>query len=273
MPHSRHGGRHELGQNFLTHRPTIDLVTGLVRATRGAVLELGAGDGALTRPLAALGRPLTAIDLDEHRVRGLRHALPAVEVVHADALRHPISATTVVGNIPFHLTTPILRRLFREERWSQAILVTQWEVARKRAGVGGRTMMTAQHDPWFTVALHGRVPRWGFTPSPSVDGGVLAITRRDAPLLPVADRQEYERFVGAVFAGRGGTLERIVAGATGAPVTAARAAVARADAHGALPRDLGVEQWLALWGALGRASVVSRGSTSSRRSSRSRARG
>lgn len=170
-PRSIHGGRHELGQNFLHHAPTLDHILSLVERTSGPILELGAGDGALTRPLARLGRPLTAIDVDEHRVRRLRSDLPQVRVEAADATRHPFDAEVVVGNVPFHLTTPILRRLLETGRWRHAVLLTQWEVARKRAGVGGGTLMTAQSAPWFVFALEGRVPAWGFRPQPSVDGG------------------------------------------------------------------------------------------------------
>src|SRR5699024_42217 len=85
MPRSALGGRHELGQNFLVHTPTINRITRLVARTEGAILEIGAGDGALTRSLATLDRPLTAIDIDEHRVQWLRRALPRVDVQHADA--------------------------------------------------------------------------------------------------------------------------------------------------------------------------------------------
>ncbi len=250
MPRSLHGGRHELGQNFLIHTPTIDTITALAAATSGPLLELGAGDGALTRPLAASGRRVTAIDVDEHRVRRLCRALPHVEVVHADALHYPVRVETVVGNIPFHLTTPILRRLLGERRWRTAILVTQWEVARKRAGVGGGTMMTAQHAPWFSFALHGRVPRRGFAPSPSVDGGILSVERRASPLLPLSERQRYDVFVRAVFSGRGGRLERVVQGAARVGRAAAADAVSRVGAGSALPRDLSPEQWAALWRAL-----------------------
>jgi 23S rRNA (adenine-N6)-dimethyltransferase len=250
MPRSSHGGRHELGQNFLTHAPSIDAILRLVADTRGPILELGAGDGALTFRLAALGRVLTAIDIDEHRVRRLAQRVPTADVVHADALSYPLRTPVIVGNIPFHVTTPILRRLLREPRWEHAVLLTQWEVARKRAGVGGRTMMTAQHAPWFEFSLHGRVPRWGFSPPPSVDGGILGIARRGSPLLPAAERGAYEGFVRRVFSGRGGRLERIVQGAARVGPAVAQRAVARADARGALPRDLTPEQWVTLWLAL-----------------------
>lgn len=251
MPRSRHGGRHELGQNFLTHRPTLDTISSLVTATDGPILELGAGDGALTRVLASSGRALTAIEIDEHRARRLSRALPEVTVIADDALRRRLDAPVVVGNIPFHLTTPILRHLLTDPGWQHAVLVTQWEVARKRAGVGGRTMMTAQTAPWFDFALHGRVPNWGFEPRPSVDGGILAVTRRASPLLPEAERRSYESFVRTMFTGRGHGLAGILRVSVGASAATARGACRRAEvAPDALPRDLTPRQWTELWRAL-----------------------
>jgi 23S rRNA (adenine-N6)-dimethyltransferase len=245
---SVHGGRHELGQNFLIHRPTIRGIVDLVAETRGAILEMGAGDGALTVPLARLGRDLVAIDIDEHRVRALRRRLPQVRVEHADALRHPLDSPVVVGNVPYHVTTPILRRLLGRDGWQQAILLTQWEVARKRAGVGGGTMMTAQAAPWFAFSLHGRVPARHFAPSPSVDGGVLRVVRRETPLIHARDRRGYEQFVRAMFTARGNGLSALLQHGAGLSAGQARTVVGCAGAApGGLPRDLRPEQWAALW--------------------------
>lgn len=249
-PESRsvHGGRHELGQNFLIHRATIRGIVDLVAATDGPILEIGAGDGALTQPLAALGRDLTAIDIDEHRVRKLRQRLPNVRVERADALRHPLDHPVLVGNVPYHLTTPILRRMLTRFGWRHAILLTQWEVARKRAGVGGATMMTAQSAPWFEFALHGRVSARHFRPIPSVDGGILTITRRASPLVNAQDRGRYDRFVRNMFTGPGGDLAAVVQQSAGLNRRAARMALHHVGLPvDALPRDLGPAQWAALW--------------------------
>ncbi len=249
MPRSSHGGRHELGQNFLNHQPTVDQILTLVATrTTGPVLEIGAGDGVLTRGLATLGRPVVAIEIDEHRVRRLRRSLPEVDVRHADALHHPLDAPVVVGNVPYSLTTPILRRLLDAHRWQHALLLTQWEVARKRAGVGGGTMMTAQAAPWFSFQLHGRVPAAHFTPRPSVDGGLLGVARRRRPLVATGERRAYERFVRDVFTGPGGTLARVVQHAAHADAASVRRAVHRAGIGSrSLPRDLTPEQWAGLW--------------------------
>lgn len=247
---SVHGGRHELGQNFLVHTPTIDRIVSLVAASEGPILEIGAGGGALTAGLARLGRPLTAIDIDERRVAALCQSYPSVRVEHADVLRHPLDAPVVVGNVPFHLTTPITRRLLQRPSWRHAVLLTQWEVARKRAGVGGGTLLTAQSAPWFTFTLHGRVPARAFRPMPSVDGGLLSITRRPSPLVPTPERRAYERFVGDVFTARGRGMTAILATVARMPIPAARRRLdAVGIAHGALPRDLSAELWARLWRA------------------------
>lgn len=252
-PRSRHGGRHELGQNFLAHPPTARSIADLVAATRGPILEIGPGDGALTAHLLRLGRPVTAVEIDEHRVRRLRERFAGapLAVHHGDALRARLDAPVLVGNIPFHLTTPLLRRILTSGQWRHAVLLTQWEVARKRAGVGGATMLTAQAAPWFTFALHGRVPRGRFRPVPSVDGGILGIARRPDPLLPRREQHGYERFVRAAFTAPGRGLDRIVAHAAGRPLADARGALGRAGVGSrALPRDLAAEDWAVLWQAL-----------------------
>lgn len=248
MPRSQHGGRHELGQNFLTHKPTIEKILSLVSRTRGPILEIGAGGGALTRPLSRLGRHVTALELDEHRAKKLQRSLPRIVVEQADALGYPLVAPVIVGNIPFNLTTPILRRILDQGQWEHAIVLTQWEVARKRAGVGGATMMTAQAAPWFTFELAGRVPSWGFSPQPSVDGGILAIHRRETPLVPDAQQEAYARFVRATFTSRGRSLSEVIHHAASVSNRQARQALHHAGVKGQrFPRDLTPGQWAGLW--------------------------
>lgn len=250
MPTQRHG-RHEHGQNFLHDHATIRSIVDHVRATTGPIIEIGPGAGALTTHLAALERPVTAVEIDRHFAGRLRRRHPDVEVVHADFLRFrlPRSAHVLVGNLPFHLTTAMLRRVLRAPGWTQALLLVQWEVARRRAGVGGATLMTAQWWPWFSFDLVGRVPARAFDPAPSVDGGRITITRRPEPLLPWSRRPTYQAMAHRVFTGRGRGVREI---ATRAGVFANERDARRwADAHGvghrALPKDLDPHQWVELY--------------------------
>ena len=167
-------GRHEHGQNFLTDSRVIASLMDRVAGTTGPLIEIGPGDGALTHPLARTGGAFVS-----PWFAALRFRLPG----------HP---HVIVGNIPFHITTAILRRLLHAPAWTDAVLLMQWEIARRHAGVGASTMMTAQWAPWFSFELGERVPRAAFTPRPGVDGGVLHIRRRPTPLVPTKKRKAFQ---------------------------------------------------------------------------------
>jgi 23S rRNA (adenine-N6)-dimethyltransferase len=243
---SRHRpGRHELGQNYLTDRQVIRRVVQLTAATTGPIVEWAAGSGALTAGLAGLDRPLEAVEIDPRNVARLRRtARPHVCVTEGDILRHapPAVPYTLVSNVPFHITTAVMRRLLALSHWHDAILITQWEVARKRAGVGGATQLTAQWWPWYEFELEQRIPAAAFVPRPSVDAGLLVIRRRPTPLL-TGDRVAYQRWVGRVFASRGRGLPDILARAGIPPAAARRWCAGQHLDHRNLPRDLTAEQW------------------------------
>ena len=239
-------GPHELSQNFLTDQGVIGDVVRLAAGERRLLVEWAAGDGALTRPLAQLGRPMVAVELDARHVAHLRRTVgPHVAITEGDILRHapPREPYDVVCNVPFSITTPVVRRLLALADWQTATLIVQWEVARKRAGVGGATQLTAQWWPWFEFTLHRRIAAAAFVPRPSVDAGLLVVTRRAAPLVEA--RSDYQRWVRAVFTGRGSGLARILAGAGGLPGREAQAWCARQGLTSrSLPRDLDAEQWV-----------------------------
>ena len=192
-------GRHEHGQNFLTDHKIINSIIDLVKQTSGPIIEIGPGSGALTHPISHLGRAITAVEVDAKLAAKLtkKTASASVEVV-------------IVGNIPFHLTTAILRKLLHAPAWTAAVLLMQWEVARRRAGVGASTMMTAQWSPWFTFHLGSRVPRSAFRPQPNVDGGILVIRRVGDPKIPIEQRKAFQAMVHTVFTARGRGIGEIL---------------------------------------------------------------
>ncbi|MDO5081133.1 23S ribosomal RNA methyltransferase Erm [Buchananella hordeovulneris] len=274
MPTYR-GGRHEHGQNFLTDQSAIATITRLVAATEGQIVEIGPGDGALTIPLIQLGRPVTVVEIDTRLARRLAERLPPhVEVIADDFLtyRLPPSAHVLVGNLPFHQTTAMLRRILHAPAWTDAVLLMQWEVARRRAGVGGASMMTAQWAPWFEFTLHTRVPARAFTPRPGVDGGILTIHRRERPLLPPAQRRQFHALVHRIFTGPGCRLAQILARNTtlGSP-QAAQAWLRRHGVHATgLPKDMPVEAWVDLFKTTGSSPPTHRSQTQQSHPRRSR---
>ncbi len=235
------GGRHELGQNFLVDRRVVARIAALVPP--GPVLELGAGDGALTRQLAVRAGDVTAVELDASRVAGLRRALGRrVHVVQADMLQFRPAVPNVVSNVPFGITTPVLRHLLGQRAWTTAVLLLQWEVARKRAAVGGTTLLTASWWPWYEFGLAGRVPASAFRPRPSVDGGILVIRRRAVPLVPPAERGAYQQLVREAF--RGDRLLPAIRGLLPAPH---RWLTTQGLTKWTRPSELNAERWAALY--------------------------
>jgi 23S rRNA (adenine-N6)-dimethyltransferase len=255
------GGAHELGQNLLVDRQVVGRVVDLVADGDAPLVEWAAGRGAVTLPLARLGRPIEAVEIDPRSVGRLGRVAPGnVTVTRDDILRHapPSAAYDLVCNVPFHLTTPVLRRLFTLTGWQRAVLITQWEVARKRAAVGGTTLLTAQWWPWFAPRLDRRIPAAAFRPRPNVDAGLLVIDRRADPLLPARERRAYQRFTAAVFNGQGRGLQEILVRQGTARSDVRRWAREHGVGPNALPRDLGARAWVGAYRLSVRRAAVGR---------------
>src|SRR6516225_9470504 len=130
--------RRVLSQNFLVDRRAIDaLVDGSGVGPGDLVLDIGAGNGLISTVLARRGARVQAIERDPglaERLRAKFATWPSVTVVEADVLAMPWPAEPfcVVANIPFGITTKILRRLLDAAGLARADMIVQAEVARKR---------------------------------------------------------------------------------------------------------------------------------------------
>jgi 23S rRNA (adenine-N6)-dimethyltransferase len=221
------------------------------------VWEIGAGTGRLTEALAARARLVTAVERDPILADGLRRtfaATPTVEVVCADALRVPLpeGSFRAFGNIPFAITTPILRRLLDDPTSGmiRADLLIQLEAARKRAAVAPSSLLTLGWAPWWEFAMVRRVGRLGFEPPPSVDAAMLAIVPRTPELLPAGDRAAYVRLLRRAFDRSQWPVRRSLRDEL-PPRTWKRLARERGVRADATPRDLDVFDWVAVFRAYG----------------------
>ncbi len=196
--------RRRLGQNFLRPELAEALVAQAAFDAADLVVEIGAGRGAWTFALARRGVHVVALERDPHWAESLRREarrrrLPNVSVVCCDALsyRMPHRPFRAVGSLPFGATTAILRHLLddADSGLRRADLVVQWEVARKRAALPPTTMLSTSWAPWWTFAVVRRLPADSFRPRPSVDAGLLRVTRREPALLPQHMAAAYGAFV------------------------------------------------------------------------------
>jgi 23S rRNA (adenine-N6)-dimethyltransferase len=171
---------------------------------RDLVLEVGAGDGAITSVLARRAGYVLAHEIDPLLAVRLRERfgpMSSVLVVEGDAFAQPVPRVPyrAVSNVPFHETTRLLRQLLDDPRGSleRAALIVQWEVARKRAGA--RTLLGVGWAPWWELRLIRQVPAAAFRPRPSVDAGILVVARRPEPLLPASQAKAFRAFLRRSF--------------------------------------------------------------------------
>lgn len=203
-----------LGQNFMVEPAAL---TRLVEAAEvgpdDAVLEVGAGLGALTDRLAERARRVVALEIDERFIGWLRNRYarqPQVEIVQADVLETDLSALLgpdavryrVVANLPYYITSPVLRHLLECPTPPCLIVVTvQLEVAQRLTARPGQMSLLAVSAQFYgQVRMVGRIKAGAFYPRPEVDSAIVRIEpHAGGPPLPPPAREAFFRVVRAGF--------------------------------------------------------------------------
>ncbi len=136
------------------------------------VLDLGAGEGALTAHLIRAGARVVAVELHPGRAARLRDRFPDITTVQADAasLRLPRTPFRVVASPPYGISASLLGRLLEPgSRLVAADLILQRAVVRKYA---------RRQVRGFSATVGLTLPRRAFRPPPRVDSAVLVVRRR-----------------------------------------------------------------------------------------------
>jgi len=210
--------RKKLGQSFLEDTNIIRRIVDLAEPVENqTIIEIGAGLGQMTEQLAEKAEKVIAIEIDPRLAEILRGRFSGnerVDVLEMDVLKYDFSLVCpegkikVVGNIPYHISTPILFRLLEYRRSiSTMILMFQKELADRIMASPG----TKDYGlPSVMVASCARidcpikVPPTCFYPAPAVFSSVLRFTFRDD--LQIPDESMFAQIVRAAFAQRRKTL-------------------------------------------------------------------
>jgi 16S rRNA (adenine1518-N6/adenine1519-N6)-dimethyltransferase len=206
-----------LGQHFLRSASVEKLLRLIGPAPDDVFLEIGPGNGALTLPLAARCARLVAVEIDASLARRLRDRAPAnVEIVTADALAADLRAlvprgSRLAGNLPYHVSSPLLRRfLGLRDHVRDLHVMLQEEVARRVASPPGSKehgILSVLYALWADTAIAARFPPGAFAPPPKVTSALLRARFRERPRAEVEDPEGFERFLQRAFARRRRTLE------------------------------------------------------------------
>lgn len=264
--------RHSLSQNFLADPDVLEAILVEADAASGdRILEIGPGLGILTEALLAAGAAVTAVELDWRLAALVRKRLNdavnlgtgdpwapgALRLIEGDALDQDLpnlvdSPFSVVANLPYHITSPILHRLLDAgPRPARLVLMVQWEVAERIAAPPGRMSYLSVFVQYHAaVRIARRVPAEAFEPAPSVASAVIALEPYEhigGRYASVTDEDSLWALVQAGFRERRKMVRNVLARQLRVGQARVDAALAAVGITGdRRPQTLSVDEWVAL---------------------------
>jgi 23S rRNA (adenine-N6)-dimethyltransferase len=195
-------------QHFL-RRPSLvkELIghSGIRRSD--TVIDIGAGSGIITSSLAQRCKYVIAYEVDPRMMTKLREntaEFSNVRIVSKDFLDSPLPDIPykVFANIPFHLSSPILRKLTEATNPPEAMyLITQKQFAKKLVIDGDHFtgQLGAMVAPLFAVRIRRPLQRTDYWPHPAVDTVLVELARREEPLIDIDKMPAYRQFIADCF--------------------------------------------------------------------------
>jgi 16S rRNA (adenine1518-N6/adenine1519-N6)-dimethyltransferase len=221
-----------LGQNFLSDPQILQKIVRCADVSRvDQVLEIGPGLGSLTRHLAGQAKAVTAVEIDKKLfpiLTDIMKPFQNVRLVEGDILEidpadlMEASGYIVAANIPYNITSAIIRHLLESPRKPARIILTiQQEVAsRICAKPGDMSLLALSVQVFGKPKIEFRIPAGAFYPPPNVDSAVIRIDLYDNPVIPVNMLDKFFQVIRAGFAQKRKTLRNSLSHGLNKPVAA-----------------------------------------------------
>ena len=214
----------DLGQNFLMEPKYLDQIIEAAEPLKGTVaLEIGPGMGVLTRELARRSREVIAVEIDPKLAEIAKTVClhcTNLTVRNMDVRQYDptgIGDYKLVANIPYYLTSHIVRKFLEEKnKPKDIILMIQKEVANRICATPNKMNMLAVSVQYYAnPKLIGIVPREAFYPTPQVDSAIIKITPYTTPLFSDVNAEKFFRLVKAGFGEKRKQLANSISGGFG----------------------------------------------------------
>ena len=215
----------KLGQNFLIDETALEKI---IRAAdlnpNDLILEIGAGLGNLTRWLAVSAKNVIAIELDSRLLPGLNEtveSLPNAQIIQGDILTiNPETLISkfqnekitqsycVVANIPYYITSAVIRHLLEAEVKPEKIILTiQREVAERICATPGKmSLLSLSVQVYGEPKIISLIPAGAFYPKPNVDSSIIRIDIYPQPLIESQLLDTFFRLIKAGFSQKRKTI-------------------------------------------------------------------
>lgn len=196
-------------QNFLKDRLLIATLLEKSSITRGdTVYEIGAGQGIITEILAQKAKKVVAFEIDKNLFNKLLQRFQnnnniELKLGNFISCVLPSYPYKVFSNIPFNMTSAIIRRLTQMENTpGDTYLIIQKEAGKKFIGKPYDTKNSQTSvllKPWFELSIFYEFEKCDFFPKPRVDTVLLRIKKRDKFLIEEGKKISYQDFVVYAF--------------------------------------------------------------------------
>src|SRR3989344_3428999 len=240
----------ELGQHFLIDQNVLDAIIEAAGIDAGdEIIEIGPGIGVLTKELLKKAKSVTAIELDDRMIPLLNRYTkdsPKLTIIKGNALHADMPSTPykIVANIPYHITSPLLRHVFLESVLppKSMTLLIQREVANRICDPENAGMLT------IIVGLFGRpkkvinVPPKAFLPPPEVDSAVIHIACYEKPIVDTATLEQVMKLTKIGFSMKRKMLRNSFSTFPGGLELLSAAGIEETRR----PQTLSVDEWIAI---------------------------
>ncbi|MBI2798591.1 ribosomal RNA small subunit methyltransferase A [Candidatus Saccharibacteria bacterium] len=245
------------GQHWLFDQESLEKVVEAAELTKDDfVLEVGPGRGSLTELLARKAKAVIAVEADADLLPGLQaqFALTSnVEIVEQDILKFDLSKLPpgykVVANIPYYLTSNLIRRLLEAPNSPSIMsLLIQEEVAERIVAKPGQmSILSVSVQYYATAHIVRAVSRELFQPVPNVDSAIIQIVRRPKPAF-TADTKKLFRLVKAGFGEKRKMLRNSLSGGLQLPTNEVESLLEQAKLKPtARAQELSLDEWRRLY--------------------------
>ncbi|NYV68370.1 23S ribosomal RNA methyltransferase Erm [Bacillus sp. Gen3] len=177
------------GQHLIHNKKLLtDIVKTAKISNKHLVLELGAGKGALTTVLNEKARKVWAIEFDSRFIKKLESlGLQNTIVIQKDILKIklPREPFVVVSNIPFAITTDIMKMLLNDPKNSiqSAVIIMEKGAAKRFTSKSVKDWYVMAWRMWFDIRIERGISKDHFSPPPRVDTAMVSIVRKKESLI------------------------------------------------------------------------------------------
>ena len=212
--------KQSLGQIFLIDKKVAQREINYANITHDdVVLEIGPGQGILTKFLAEKAKKVIAIEIDKSLVNNLRRSMPDnVELIHSNALKVDFETlpkfNKIVSNLPFQISSPITFK-FLDYGFNLAVLIYQKEFAdRMIVNVGSKNYSRLSVGVYYKARceLLETIPKTCFEPQPKVDSCIIRLIPRKHPPFSVIDENFFLDLTKNLFNYRRKKIKNILSG-------------------------------------------------------------